>query len=105
MFIVGGFWQTPTFTISTMPDANSIPAQWTHQQGQYLAFIYAYATIHGTPPAERDLQRFFRCTAPSVHSMLKTLERHGFIRRLPGVARSTQMLVPAEVLPVLLQPD
>ena len=30
------------------------------------------------------MQRFFRTTPPTVHSMIKTLERHGFIRRQPG---------------------
>lgn len=82
---------------------NNNPAQWTTQQGQYLAFIYAYTTIHGQAPAERDMQRFFRTTPPSVHNMLKTLERHGFIRRQPGVARSIQLLVPSEQLPILKQ--
>ncbi len=34
------------------------------------------------------MQRFFQITAPSVHSMVLTLERRGFIRRVPGQARS-----------------
>jgi SOS-response transcriptional repressor LexA len=76
---------------------------WTALQGQYLAFIHAYATIHRQAPAERDLQQFFRTTPPSVHNMLKTLARHGFIRRLSGVPRSIQLLVPPEQLPVLRQ--
>jgi len=49
-------------------------------------------------------ERFFLCTAPSVHSMLKTLEHLDFIRRQPGLARSTQLLVPPEQLPVLYPP-
>jgi hypothetical protein len=28
----------------------------TARQGQYLAFIYYYTKIHGTPPAEEDFQ-------------------------------------------------
>ena len=63
-------------------------------QGQYLAFIHAYATIHGQAPAERDMQEFFPVTPPSIHNMMKSLERHGFIRRQPGVARSIQLPAP-----------
>jgi hypothetical protein len=44
------------------PTTNHNPVQWTPRQGQYLAFIYAYTTIHGQAPAERDMQRFFRTT-------------------------------------------
>jgi|LakMenEpi13Jun11_1017343.scaffolds.fasta_scaffold01727_1 DNA-binding MarR family transcriptional regulator len=87
-----------------MSNANQNAVPWTQRQGQYLAFIYAYTVLHGQAPAERDVQRFFRCTAPSVHSMLKTLERLDFIRRQPGLARSTQLLVPPEQLPVLYPP-
>jgi DNA-binding MarR family transcriptional regulator len=85
----------------TTPAPNHNPVPWTERQGQYLAFIYAYTTIHRQAPAERDIQCFFRTTPPSVHNMLNTLERHGFIRRMPGVARSIQLLVPCEQLPIL----
>ena len=73
----------------------------TEKQGQYLAFIYAYTQVMGRPPAEADLQRHFRVTPPSVHQMILTLERQGFIRRLPGVARSIAVLVDPKQLPVL----
>jgi SOS-response transcriptional repressor LexA len=85
----------------TTPTTNHNPAQWTDRQGQYLAFIYAYTTIHRQAPAERDMERFFRTSPPTVHSMIKTLEQQGFIRRQPGVARSIQLLVPCEQLPIL----
>lgn len=78
---------------------NAIP--WTPKQGQYLAFIYAYSVLEGRPPAERDMERFFRVSPPSVHNMVLALEREGFIRRQPGVARSIQLLVTAESLPIL----
>jgi SOS-response transcriptional repressor LexA len=74
------------------------------KQGQYLAFIYAYTQVLGRAPAEADLQRFFRVTPPSVHQMILALERDGFIRRQPGAARSIQILVEPEALPVLRQP-
>ena len=88
-----------------MSSANDQPSPWTVKQGQYLAFIYAYTTLHGCSPAERDLQRFFRTTPPTIHTMVKTLERAGFLRRQPGVARSIELLVPPEVLPVLKRPE
>ena len=57
----------------------------TPKQGQYLAFIDAYTRLHRRPPAEREMQRHFGVTPPSVHQMILTLERAGFIRRQPGV--------------------
>jgi Mn-dependent DtxR family transcriptional regulator len=78
----------------------------TPKQGQYLAFIYAYTRLHRRPPAEADMQQYFRVSPPSVHQMVITLERSGFIRRQPGVARSIEMLVDPQYLPVLREhPD
>jgi len=80
----------------------SLPAKpFTKKQGQYLAFIYAYTRLNRRPPAEIDMQRYFRVSPPSVHQMVLTLEREGFIRRQPGVARSIEMLVDPESLPIL----
>jgi Mn-dependent DtxR family transcriptional regulator len=73
----------------------------TEKQGQYLAFIYAYTRVLGRPPAEADIQRYFKVTPPTVHQMVLTLERIGLIRRTPGVARSIELLVSPESLPVL----
>ena len=73
----------------------------TETQGQYLAFIYTYVLLNRQAPAEADFQRFFCVTAPSVHSMIKQLERLGFIRRTPRQARSIELLVPADSLPRL----
>ena len=70
----------------------------TDKQGQYLAFIYAYSR---QPPTEADTQRHFQVSPPSVHQMVLTLERAGLIRRTPGVARSIEILVEPEDLPVL----
>ena len=50
------------------------------------------------------MQRFFRVTAPSVHSMDLTLERRRLIEREPGRARSIRLLLPAEGLPQLEEP-
>jgi DNA-binding MarR family transcriptional regulator len=76
-------------------------SSFTPKQGQYLAFIHAYTLVIGRPPAEADLQRFFRVTPPSVHQMVLTLERSRLIRRQPGTPRSITVLVKAEALPLL----
>ena len=75
--------------------------EFTARQGQFLAYIHHYSLMNGFAPAEADMQRFFQITPPSVHSMVLTLERRGFIRRVPGQARSITLLVPPEVLPPL----
>ena len=69
------------------------PARFTEKQGQYLAFIWTYGLLNGRSRVERDMQRFFGVTAPSVHRMVSTLDRAGFIRRQPGLARSIQLLI------------
>jgi DNA-binding MarR family transcriptional regulator len=73
----------------------------TVKQGQYLAFIYYCSKIHGTPPAEADLQRYFRVTSPVVHQMIKTLHTHGLINREPGKARSITLRLTRAQLPDL----
>jgi DNA-binding MarR family transcriptional regulator len=73
----------------------------TPKQGQYLAYIHAYSKMHGVAPSEVDLQHHFRVSAPSVHEMVKTLERNGLIARTPGQARSIRLLVRPDHLPRL----
>jgi DNA-binding MarR family transcriptional regulator len=80
------------------------PSEFTALQGQYLAFIRAYTLIHREPPAEADMQRFFRVTPPSIHGMVLTLERRGLIARTPGKARSIRVLVATDKLPPLGEP-
>src|SRR3979409_2052352 len=75
--------------------------RFTDKQGQYLAFIYTYSHMFRRPPAETDMQRHFQVSPPSVHQMIVTLERNGLIQRQPGVARSIQILVAPEHLPIL----
>jgi hypothetical protein len=81
-------------------DPDAAP-RFTPKQGQYLAYIYNYSKIHGRAPAETDLQMYFRVSAPSVHEMIKTLERNSLIERTPGQARSIRLLVKPEHLPRL----
>jgi DNA-binding MarR family transcriptional regulator len=84
--------------------ATSSRPRFTETQGQYLAFIHAYALINGRPPAEADMQRFFGVTPPSVHNMVIELERRGLISRVPHQARSIAISVPEDELPRLRQP-
>jgi len=85
------------------PDQSPAAAEprFTNTQGQYLAFIDAYSRVNGHPPAEADLRRHFQVTPPSVHQMILTLERRGFIRRQPGATRGIEVLVAPEKLPIL----
>ena len=85
------------------PDACHAPtnATFSEKQGQYLVFIHAYSKINERPPAEADMQRHFQVTPPSVHQMVLTLEAKGLIKRLPGTARSIQILIEPTHLPVL----
>ena len=78
-----------------------MPADYTPRQGQFLAFIYYYTKLNGQPPAEADIQRYFRVSAPAVHQMVVTLEKKGFIERAPGQARSIQLLLSRDELPDL----
>ena len=75
---------------------------YTDKQGQYLAFIYYYGKIHGSPPSESEMQQYFQVSPPSVHQMILTLETRGLIARTPGQARSICLLIPREELPDLI---
>ena len=75
--------------------------RYTPRQGQYVAFIYYYSKIHGQPPAESDMQQYFRVSPPTVHQMVVTLEGRGLIERTPGKARSIRLLLTRDELPDL----
>jgi repressor LexA len=75
--------------------------RFTARQGQYLAFIHYYTKVHRVPPAEADLQRYFKVSPPAVHTMILTLERLGLIDRTPGKARSMRVRIPMTELPDL----
>src|SRR5882757_846335 len=83
------------------PVSISPTPRFTDKQGQYLAFIYMYTLINRQPPAEADVQQFFRVTPPSVHQMIIELERRGLISRIPRQPRTIKVLLPAEDLPQL----
>jgi Mn-dependent DtxR family transcriptional regulator len=73
----------------------------TPKQGQYLAFIHLYTRLHRRPPAETDMQEYFRVSPPSVHQMVLSLERTRLIKR-PRTPRSIEVLVDPKDLPELI---
>jgi len=75
---------------------------YTSTQGQYLAFIYYYSKINRQAPSEADIQRYFQVSPPSVQQMILSLEKHRFIERTPGQARSIKLLLSREQLPDLI---
>lgn len=76
----------------------------TDKQGQYLAFIFWFTRINRCPPAQSDIQRFFGVSAPAVHQMITTLEKAGFLSRIPGQARAIQVTLDQSQLPPLEEP-
>jgi Mn-dependent DtxR family transcriptional regulator len=80
---------------------SAVKAPYTAKQGQYLAFIQHYTKVHRYPPAESDIQMYFRVTAPSVHLMIVKLTERGFIERIPYTPRSIRVLLPPDQLPAL----
>jgi DNA-binding MarR family transcriptional regulator len=89
---------------TTMNRAADSRPDFTHRQGQYLAFIHAYTLVNGRPPAEADMMRFFRVTPPTVHQMVLSLEKAGLISRQPGIPRSIAVLLERSALPELNPP-
>ena len=78
--------------------------EYTPRQGQYLAFIYHYTKLNGRPPAQADMQRYFRVSPPTVHQTILNLEERGCLARVPVEPRSLQVLLPPEKLPELESP-
>src|SRR5437867_3380470 len=74
-------------------------ADFTPTQGRYLAFIHAYTSLHGYPPAESEIAAAMCVSPPPVNQMVKMLERKGLILRQPGQPRSLQVLVPEDQIP------
>ena len=76
----------------------------TPRQLEFLTFIAGYTALMRVPPAEADMQRHFQISPPSVHQMILTLEKRGFISRVPGQARSITVLYPHVQFPGLHSP-
>ncbi len=75
-------------------------AKFTPTQGRYLGFIQAYTTLHGFPPAESEIAAAMCVSPPSVNQMVKMLEKKGLINRQPGQARSIEVRIPLDEIPV-----
>lgn len=67
--------------------------------------MYVQVTLalsrEATAVHQQAMQRYFQTTPPTVHQMVVTLERKGFIEREPGRARTIRVLLPVEQLPFL----
>jgi hypothetical protein len=94
-------WTNPQMNRKSGAARSPSAYRFTEKQGQYLAFIYTYSHMFRRPPAETDMQRHFEVSPPSVHQMVVTLERNGLIGRQPGVARSIEILVAPQDIPIL----
>ena len=93
-------------SIISFPEASSIgtpksKSRYTRKQGQYLAFIYYYTKLNGYPPAEADMQRYFKTTPPAIHGMVVKLAKKGFIEKKPNEPRSIRLLLSRQELPDL----
>jgi hypothetical protein len=66
----------------TNPMSDDSRPGFTARQGQYLAFIHAYTLVNGRPPAEADMQRFFRVSGPSRPSVSLNMVFDGKIVRI-----------------------
>ncbi len=74
-------------------------ADFTPTQGRYLAYIHAYTSLRGYPPAESEIAGAMCVSPPSVNQMVKALEKRGLIERQPGQARTIRILVPESDIP------
>ena len=84
-----------SFVVTTWKKGLGDPSQWS-----WMVTVY-YTKLHGQPPAESDIQRYFKVSAPAVHQMVVTLEQRGLIERVPGQASTIRVSLPPEVLPDL----
>ena len=93
----------PLSTAATQnpPTAPQAGSSYTQRQGQFLAFIHYYTMLNRRPPAEADMQAYFRVSAPSIHQMVLTLDQKGWISRVPGQARSIRLLLAPDAFPDL----
>lgn len=87
--------------ISGHTNRGSATSSYTPKQGQYLSFIYYYTKIHGLPPSEAEMQRYFGVSPPAVHQMILNLQARGVIERVPRTPRSVRLTVPRSDLPDL----
>lgn len=83
----------------SIPENHKSENKFTKRQGQYLAFIFYYTRINGRAPAEVDIQNFFKVSSASTHQMLRVLVAKELIKKEPGQARSSVVMVSQDQLP------
>ena len=76
-------------------------ADFTHKQGQVLAFIHLYTKINRQPPAVADIAEYFQVSPPSAQTMVSTLLRKGLAENTPRAPRSLRVMIPIEAIPPL----
>ncbi|MEM6271170.1 MAG: helix-turn-helix domain-containing protein [Bacteroidota bacterium] len=62
-------------------------------------FYFRLHQVAWPPHAQADIEQHFRIPPPSVHQMVLTLHKKGFLRRVAGQARSLEVLVDRPSLP------
>lgn len=87
--------------LNAMKSSGKQKVEFTHRQGQCLAFLHLYRKLHRRGAAEQDMAKFFRLTPPAVHGMIDKLEELGLIAREQGVARSVRVTLSEEEIPPL----
>ena len=80
----------------------SLAAKIFTAQAGAISGVHLYTRLHRRPPAEADMQQYFRVSPPSVHQMVLTFKREGFIKWQPLSPRSIELLVDPKHLPELL---
>ena len=64
----------------------------TERQETILEFIASFLEKRRIPPAIREIQKHFRFESPNaVTTHLDQLEKKGYLRRRPGLARGIEL--------------
>src|SRR2546425_3292166 len=64
----------------------------TARQRRVLDYIRRYFEVHGEPPTIAEIgKEFGMSSSASAHHVVSTLEREGFIRRIPNVSRGIEL--------------
>lgn len=65
----------------------------TARQRQVFEFISRFQETHKQPPTIAEIGKQFKMSSPaSVHSILRSLEREGLIKRIPNVSRGIELI-------------
>jgi repressor LexA len=65
----------------------------TEKQHRLHDFLYRFQRANGYPPTINEIQQqLHQSSTSTVHKMLLTLERKGYIRRTPNVSRGIEIL-------------